>query len=34
VESWLLQHATAVPFDRVDDVGTLANFNTLAELEG
>jgi molybdopterin-guanine dinucleotide biosynthesis protein A len=33
VESWLLRHATPVPFDRADDAGAFANFNTLAELE-
>jgi len=33
VEHWLLRHATPVPFDRVDDAGAFANFNTLAELE-
>ena len=32
VESWLLRHATPVLFERADDDGAFANFNTLAEL--
>jgi molybdopterin-guanine dinucleotide biosynthesis protein A len=34
VEPWLLRHARSVRFDRPEDFGAFANFNTLEELRG
>ena len=34
VEGWIAGHAVPAPFERADDAGAFANFNTLDELRG